>query len=218
MHYRSTFLVLLLALYCLWMFIPQPVSAQEATFTPEPLAGGILFPGNDATLSGEVEIRGTALSAWDLSFSYADEAAGNWFSLIQSTDPVSDGVFATWDTTAITDGFYVLRLRVSAADALQEFKANVRVRNYSPGETSTPTLTLTTVPDFTPTPNLAPEVIATETFTPVSSPTISPPLPPNPATLKPQEIVVVLGKAALGVALVFAFFGAILWFNRRLRG
>ena len=233
------FLTILFAFLLLWMFIPQPVSAQEVTSTPEPLtpapawtelpgtvppaSGGISSPGKGAVLSGVVEIRGTALSAWDLSFSYTDDSTGTWFPLAQSADPVSAGTLATWDTTTISDGFYVLRLHVSAADAMQDFKVNVRVGNYSSAETatSTPTVTpastSTAVPVFTSTSTSLAEATIQATLTPVLSPTMSAPLPPNPATLNPQDVAVNFGKGALGVAALFVFFGLLLSLGRKLR-
>jgi hypothetical protein len=233
MRRSSAFLVFLLLFAVLWMSVPQVVFAQENTPTPEsptsalagtelpvavtPAAGGIFSPGNGADLSGVVEIRGTTLSAWDLSFSYLDDPTGTWFSLAQSGDPVSDGTLATWDTTAITDGFYVLRLHISSADALQDFKLNVRVRNYSPIETATPVLTSTAAPVFTSAPTSVAKATSTSTFTPAPSPTMPGPLPPNPATLNPQEIAVNFGEGVLAVTALFAFFGLLLTISRKIR-
>ena len=230
MRRYSLFLVLLLAFFTLWMSIPQPASAQDAIATPEPTitasvgtelpslvtpaSVGISAPGNGANLSGVVVVSGTTLSAWDLSFSYADDPTGTWFPLAQSSDPVSAGTLTSWDTTTITDGFYVLRLHVSAVDGSQYFKVNVRVRNYSPVETATLTLTPTAAPTFTLVPVIA---TATATFTPAPTPTIPAPLPPNPATLSTQEIVVNFGKGAFGVIALFAFFGVLLSLSRKLR-
>jgi hypothetical protein len=233
MRRYSTFLVPLLALSILWMSVPQPVSAQEVTATPEPsesapagtelpvaatpAAVGISYPGSGAALSGVVAISGTTFSAWDLSFSYADDPTGTWFPLAQSAEPVSAGTLATWETTTMTDGFYVLQLHVAGADAAQDFKVSVRVRNYSQVETATPILTLTVAPTFTSTPTSVAEATATLTFTPAPSPTMSAPLPPNPATLKPQEIAINFGKGALAVMAVFALGGLLLSLNRKLR-
>jgi hypothetical protein len=239
MRRYSTFLVPLLALSILGIFIPQPVSAQEVTSTPEPLtpapagtelpgtvtpaSGGISSPENGAVLSGVVEIRGTALSAWDLSFSYMNDSTGTWFPLAHSADPVSAGTLATWDTTTISDGLYVLRLHVSAADAVQVFRVNVRIGNYYPAETATstptatPASTSTALPVFTSTSTSLVEATAQATFTPVLSPTMPAPLPPNPATLSPQDVAVNFGKGALGVGALFVFFGLLLSLGRKLR-
>jgi hypothetical protein len=233
MRRRSVFLVFLFALSSLWMFIPQPVSAQDATPTSEPPAPvpagtelpvvatpaliGISAPGNGASLSGVVVISGTTLSAWDLSFSYADDPTNTWFPLAQSSDPISAGTLATWDTATITDGFYVLRLRGSAADAAQDFKVNVRVRNYSLVETATSALTLTATPIFTLAPSSVAEATSTSTFTPAPSPTMPAPLPPNPATLDPQKVVVNFGEGALSVIALFILFGLLLSLSRKPR-
>jgi hypothetical protein len=219
------------------MAIPRPVSAQDITPTPDgstpaaatelpvaitPAAGGISSPENDATLSGAVEIKGTALSGWNLSFSYADNSSGTWFTLAQSPDPFSDAILATWDTTTISDGAYVLWLHVSAADGVQDFKINVRVRNYSQLETPTSVATPTLPPTSTPISTLASGADATFTATvivtdtPVSSPTISAPLPPNPATLDPRDIAVTFGKGVLGVVILFVTSGLLLFLGRKL--
>jgi hypothetical protein len=220
--------LLLLALLVLWINLPQPASAQETSPTPgtpapaetegglpaevTPLPPGISDPLPNAILGGVASISGSAPSAWDLSFAYSDDTTGTWFPIASSPDPLSGGAFADWDTTDITDGFYILRLRVFSADAIQEFTVNIRVRNYTPLDTPTPsaTFTLTSTPPATPLPTFTPTV----TFTPALSPT---PLPPNPATLNPNEIALNFGKGALGVTAVFAFFGLLLMVSRKLR-
>lgn len=227
---RPIFFAFLLLYFSLWMSIPQTVSAQESTVTPEPptpapaetglpvtaipASVGLFAPENGAILSGVVEISGAALSAWDLSFSYADDSTGTWFTLAQSGEPVPAGTLANWDTTTLTDGFYVLRLHVVSSDAAQDFKVNVRIQNDAPIETAIPSPTLTVTPTLTTTA-LSPDpgamdVTATVTLTPAPSPTLSGPLPPNPATLHPQEILIQLGKGALAVLVVFALGGLFL--------
>jgi hypothetical protein len=232
MPLRFTALVLLS--FLAWMFLPRPVSAQELTPTPGaltpapggtglpvtgvPAAGGFGSPENGASLSGAVDVIATAQAAWKLDFSYADDPTGAWFPLAESANPVANEVLTTWDTTALTDGLYLLRLRVSAADGMQAFKLTVRVRNYSPPETATPTLTLTATQTLTPTltstPTPLPEATATATFTPVPSPTLPAPLPPNPAMLNPKEILSYLGQGVLAVFVVFGVAG-LAWSLRR---
>jgi hypothetical protein len=222
MHRRI--LVFLVFFSFLWISIPQSVSAQDITPTHEvstpvavtPAAGGFSSPENGATLSGAVEIRGTAASAWDLSFSYTDDPSGTWFTLAQSTEPVSDGILGSWDTTSITDGSYILRLDVSAADGLQDFRINVRVRNYSVVETPTAAPTLTIAPVPVSTQVVLTETTVTTTYTPGPSPTIPPPLPPNPATLDPRDITVNFGKGVFGVVALFLVAGLLLFLGRKL--
>lgn len=230
MRLRS--IVFLTFLSFLWILIPRAVSAQEITPTPEeftpaaatelpvavtPATGGFSSPVDGATLSGLVEIKGTALSSWDLSFSYSDDSSGTWFALAQSADPISDGIFATWDTTGITDGMYILRLHVSAADGPQDFKINVRVQNYSQAESPTPLVTATIVSSPAPTlVSAAVEASATPSYTPAPSPTAPAPLPPNPATLDSRDIAVTFGKGVLGIALVFISAGLLLFLGRKL--
>lgn len=223
---RKSLLALLLILF--WITWPQPATAQEVTSTPAtpspapagggltdsltPVPPGISDPFENASLSGVVSISGSAPAAWDLSFAYANDATGTWFFLASSTEPVSGAFVPAWDTTLISDGFYLLRLRVFSADAAQEFLVNFRIRNYSDTETPTPAFTPTITPTASATP--LPTFTPTVTYTPAPPPT---PLPPNPATLNPQAIAVNFGKGALGVTAVFAFFGLLLVISKKLR-
>lgn len=219
---------LALALFCVGLSWPRLVAAQEVTATPEPAtpapgstslpgtglpaAGSLSFPENGADLSGTVNLTGTTLAAWRLDFSYADDPTGAWFPLAEATEPVSGGLLATWDTTALTDGFYSLRLRVLMADGHQDTLVKLRIRNYSSFETVTPTVTLTPTETATATP--APPATITVTPTPPPSPTPRGPLPPNPASLAPGEILLQLGKGSLAVLVVFAVAG-LAWALRR---
>lgn len=229
-------LILFVTFSLLWISIPRPVSAQDLTPTPDgstpavatelpvaatPATGGFSSPEDGAILSGAIEIKGTALFGWNLSFSYADDSSGTWFTLAQSPDPVSDAILATWDTTTISDGAYILRLHVSAADGVQDFKINVRVRNYSQLETptlaATPTLSPTsTLISALPTEGKATFTAAAATYTPIPSPTISPPLPLNPAILAPRDVAVTFGKGVLGVVILFITSGMLLFLGRKL--
>ncbi len=216
MRRRSIFFALLLAFCALWRLVPQPVSAQEVTATPTPVGtelSGTVMPvsvgfsslQDGAVLFGVVDISGTTLSAWDLSFSYADDLTGTWFALSQSADPVSEGLLISWDTTVISDGFYVLRLRFLAADGMQEYKLHVRVQNSALLEPATAELT----PTATKTQFFPQEAPAVATSTVAPSPTVSPPFPTNPAELDTQDILIYLGKGVLAVVIVFVFAGFI---------
>jgi hypothetical protein len=108
-----------------------------------------------------------------------------------------------WDTNLITDGNYNLRLVVILQDGTRVDTAvtGLRVRNYSPIETSTPT-------PVTPTATLSPGERPTATATPV--PTITPtptPLPTNPAEMTTHQITGSLWKGALGAIVVFLILG-----------
>jgi hypothetical protein len=220
----------LLALLALlfWMTLPQPATAQEVSLTPSPtipapgetglpesltpVLPGISDPLENAILNGVVTISGSAPGAWELAFAYQDDPTGTWFPLAAASEALTGDFIPAWDTTVITDGFYLLRLRVLAADSAQDYLVNIRIRNYSATETPTPaaTPTVTPTPSVTPLPSATPTV----TYTPAPPPT---PLPPNPATLPTHEIALNFGKGALAVTAVFALFGLLLTISKKLR-
>jgi hypothetical protein len=190
----------------------SPPSTAPESGTPTASAAkdvAIHFPQPGQALQGVVLITGnTAIPAFlgaELAFAYAHDPTQTWFILQSMEQPVSEGVLAQWDTSAITDGNYDLRLTVFLENdqKVEVSVAGLRIRNYTPIETNTPT-------PLTPTPSLAPGLItprATETPTPIL-PTSSPtPLPTNAAVLTPQDVSLSLGKGALTVAGLFALLG-----------
>lgn len=217
----------------LWICLPQPTAAQDVNSTPvqitaqadvvgttasgTPEVDGIFFPETSALLRGVVEIRGTAQSEWDLSFSYLDNPTDTWFLLAQSKEPVSNGMLAGWGTTSVSDGVYVLRLRLLTLNGFQNFEVTVRVGNQMPDETETATPTpetfLALTETTTPTQFYLPEVETTPTL--LVLPNRLPSLPANPAVLNPQDIYFNLGKGVLGVLVVFGFAGLVLFLRRK---
>jgi hypothetical protein len=171
----------------------------------------ITSPKAGEALQGQVMVTGTSsmdgFQSAEVAFSYADNPTGTWF-LIQSSDQaVTEGELAAWDTTALTDGNYTLRLLVTLQDGsqVQTTVTGLRVRNYTPVETETPTR----VP-----PTLQPTLTATAVMTDTPYPTPTP-LPPNPAALTVSNIYTSLGIGALTIALLFVLFGLLLWLRRR---
>ncbi len=179
----------------------------------------ILAPQGGAALQGQVQISGSAnpegFFAYELAFGYADDPTGTWFIIFESFNPVEAGTLAEWDTFSITDGDYDLRLLVTLTDAseMEIIVQNIRIRNYTIVETSTPapTLTATPVPTmdltaaFIPSPSPIP---AMPTASPL--PTIAPthtPLPANPAQFRPGDISLSLARGAAGVLAAFLLLG-----------
>jgi hypothetical protein len=202
----------------LWLIlIPTPARAQTG---PDANPVSLLTPVGGAPLQGVVPITGSANPAgffsYEVSFGYAGDTSGTWFIIAESFNPVQQDTLAEWDTFAITDGDYTLRLLVTLVDASQQEVRveNVRVRNYTPIETSTPTPTLT--------PSLTPTIDRTAAFTPSATPTITPtpsetptptvvptatPLPPNPAEMRASDIANSLVRGAAGVLAAFILLG-----------
>ncbi len=195
-----------LILFLLLPFLHRPQSQPGAPLITAPQSGQVV--------QGQVAIRGTSamagFAASELTFTYADGTLPTWFLLAVNQQPVQNDVLALWNTTAITDGNYTLRLRVYLTDGGYQdtFVDNVRVRNYTPVETSTPlpspTATVTPVPATPPQP--------TATATPLP-PTPSP-LPPNPAALRRETIQASAVYGAALTLLLFALFGAGMYLRR----
>src|SRR5690606_38188210 len=131
-----------------------------------------------------------------LEFAYADNPTDTWFSIQVFSEPIVDSTLALWDTTSITDGEYVLRLRASLEDGtLQEVTVPIQIGNDLP--VPSPTVEPTATPQENliqvPTPFLL-AASPTPTELPRPTPTM---LPANPVSLEPNEIYQSLGRGAL---------------------
>ena len=176
-----------------------------------PLAGDILR--GEVTITGTTDIE-NFLSA-QLDFTYASNPAGNWFTLQTVSQPVLSSALAIWNTEAISDGDYILRLRVNLTDGtFQEVTVPVKIQNDTPLSTSTPELVATSTADSVtiqiPTPFL---LAASPTPTEVPRPTPTA-LPTNPVSLHQNEILISLGRGALVIIGIFIFAGLIIRVRR----
>ena len=190
----------------LFLFVFLLVAAQWRQVTT-PVA--ITSPAPDEMVRGQVTIQGKVdvpifVSA-QLDFSYASNPTNTWFTIQTFSQSLPDSTLATWDTTSITDGDYVLRLRVNFEDGTsQEATVPVKIGN---DVLPTPTLepTLTPEPDtvLMPTPFL---LAASPTPTDVPRPTPTA-LPSNPVSLGQNQIYVSLGRGALVILGLFALAG-----------
>jgi hypothetical protein len=148
----------------------------------------IASPGGGSAVQGMVLINGTTdiagFRSVEVAFGYQDDPTATWFLIEQSTTPVKDGVIARWDTSTISDGNYQLRVKVILADGhvSQVLVSNLRVRNYTAVETSTPVVEAGTavVVEITSTASPLPDFRVT-----AHTPT---PLPTNPAELTSQDL------------------------------
>ncbi len=174
------------------------------------------LPGD--VLRGVVTVTGRAddpnfLSA-QLDFGYASNPADTWFTLQTFSQPVLDSVLADWETLSITDGSYILRLRVNLTDGtFQEVTVPVSVQNDTPLATPTAVPTSTPIPEIEvqiPTPFLL-AASPTPTAPPRPTPT---PLPTNPVSLNQSAIYTSLGRGALVILGLFVFAGIILRLRR----
>ena len=175
--------------------VMQPPAATQ-TQAPQAV---IDSPGPGEALQGVVTISGTTgladFRSAEVAFAYQADPTGTWFTIQQSSQPVNDGALARWDTTTITDGEYRLRLQVFLKDGrvLESLVEGVRVRNYTPVETSTPIVPTPgqPTPTFTATPRKDFVAVA-------QNPTL---LPTNPAQVTGRDLQL---SALQGVMLVLS--------------
>ena len=93
----------------------------------------ISSPDSSEDVSGSVMIGGRATSPEFVSYAVEWGRGPNpasWQLLQESSDPVTAGVLAEWDTTALTDGAYTLRIRLEDTERGRLwFSAPVSVSN-----------------------------------------------------------------------------------------
>jgi len=191
---KSKILFLLLALL---LFPSQFVFGQGDV--------AILSPKGGEGVKGRVIISGyikaTNALRYDLDFAYTGQESSGWQPIASAAKPAGDGTLGIWDTSAISAGNYTLRLRVYLNDeqTSDHLVENIRVRNYSTMETTTPAAGIVESnqpPTLTPI-NLLP-VGASEK-----------PLPVNPGALTAQRFQLNLVFAiAIGIllAIILAYF------------
>lgn len=192
-------------LWIVWVLTwvhPLRVLAQQAT----PI---ITAPRPGDALQGVITITGTSqvdgFTSAEIAFAYSGDPTSTWFRIATASQPVQDGTLAVWDTTGISDGVYDLRLRVLNSDGktLDALISGLRVRNYTPVETPTPTAF---IPAATPLPT------RTATATPFLTPSL---LPPNPAVLSSRDVSDGIGYGGLAAILLFLVLGVYLWLRRK---
>jgi hypothetical protein len=173
-------------------------------------------PGN--TLQGQVEITGIMdmpnFASAELAFFYAIPEGGasnpdeSWFTIQTFPQPVQNPTLAIWDTTTITDGDYILRLRVFLQDgSFQDIViSDLKVRNDAPPASNVPAATespvaILTIPLPTSTLQYATEL-------PIfPSPT---PLPANPVSVTSTSIYSNFTLGAIAVLVIFIIFSLLL--------
>jgi hypothetical protein len=171
----------------------------------------IASPQPGDVLRGQVEIVGEMnvpdFASAELAFSYADSAE-SWFTIQTFSQPAQDPTLAVWDTTKLTDGDYILHLRVFLQDGSSQdvVVSDLKIRNDVPLPTSSPTATDPVgFIKTTPTATLPPA--ATPLPTSFPSPT---PLPVNPASVTSSSIYSNFARGGLITLVLFALFSLIL--------
>ena len=186
------------------------LAAQESP----PIA--ITSPAPEEILRGQVTITGKvdvpSFVSAQLDFAYASNPTDTWFTIQTFSQPLVDSTLATWDTTSITDGDYLLRLRVKFEDGtFQDVTVPIKIGNdFVPTPTLEPTSTPEAETVLIPTPFL---LAASPTPTDVPRPTPTA-LPSNPVSLRQNQIYASLGRGALVILGLFARAGIIIRVRR----
>ncbi len=199
----------LAAVLCMVM----PASAQGAAMPT------ITAPGDGQIVEGQVAVEGTTdipdFSSAELAFEYSSDPTHTWFTIQTASLPVANSVITLWDTTSITDGDYVLRLRVILSDgSTQDATSTVLVRNYTAAPSPLPAVTATEPPVV--------EVPTAIVIVPSETPAVAPvaplatpsALPPNPAGVNSTEIFSNFWRGALLVGVLVLLFAAIVRLRR----
>lgn len=181
-----------------------PLAAAQTQGTAE-----FETPVPDDVLRGVVQIQGTAdapgFASADLAFAYQSDETNTWFPIAEIDQPVSNGGLGPWDTSTISDGDYLLRLRVNSLAGTQlEAKVKVQVRNYTSPVLTAPSATPTEPPPVdVPTAML---VVASAT-PPAIAPAAPTPLPVNPAAISENAVYAGFARGALLVTALVLMAG-----------
>ncbi len=128
------------------IFLAIVVLTVVSTMAAAPLTGvEIQTPQAFDVLKGSVEVKGSVTESGFISaslyYAYADTTVETWFLIRSISQPVNDGLLATWDTSSISDGNYKLKLAVLRENGeIQEVVVDhLQVRNYTSAQVVTPT-------------------------------------------------------------------------------
>ncbi|GAB4544364.1 MAG: hypothetical protein Fur002_17520 [Anaerolineales bacterium] len=175
----------------------------------------IFSPLPGETLRGLVEIRGDlnvpGFSSAELAFAYASEP-DVWFPLQTFSAPPAEPILAEWNTALLTDGDYVLHLRVTLQDGVSQdvLVSDLKIRNDEISASPTAPAAQEILPTQTNAP--APTL---EAFTPTPIfPTLTP-LPANPAIVSAADIFSSLTRGALIAIALLVFTLLILRLRKR---
>ena len=193
----------------------------------------ILRPASSEVVSGNVQITGTAIDPafkhYEVAWAF-DPAINDLWQDIQPpvSQQVRDGVLAVWDTTALPDGLYLLRLRlVRIDDTFLETQVRVQIVNATstPIPTEVPTATITPLPGPPTTgPSPTPLIQQPPTRTPRPSQTPGgPTATPTPAILEdspfqPRRLQAAACTGVWVTAGVFVLLGAYGMIRAAVRG
>lgn len=186
-------------------FTPELEGTASTTQTPTPLR--VSGPLRGQAVQGVIQLIANKMTddqvlRAEFAFRYTDDSPEMWF-IQEQWDRPANPLEINWDTTTITDSIYDLKLTYHFED--QEpavfIVKGVRVRNYTPIETNTPT---PLAPTPTPQPGEASGVTPTPTASKTPIPPTTTPLPPNPANLTSGDIAASFVQGTLVIIVLFS--------------
>lgn len=156
-------------------FSTSAVAGAQGT----PAVALLTAPAEGASLFGPINIAGTAyhpasFDHYTLEYDLASEPGDQWLPVQeQVAQQVENGVLGTWDTGAVPDGVYRLRLRVFLDDGTyaEAIISNLRVRNSPP----------------TPVPTSGPAGLAPGALPPTPGPSPTSPIVQPPSSRPESE-------------------------------
>jgi len=176
----------------------------------------ITSPQSGEILRGAVQIIGNTdipgFSSAELAFSYVSNPADSWFSIETFSQPVVNASITNWDTAALTDGDYILHLRVFLQDGTSQDVAvpDLKIRNDVVPPTDTPVVE--EVPGMIATPI---PVVTEELRLPAYSFPSPTPFPANPAAVTGSSIYSNFARGGLLVLVLFVLLGIFLRLRSR---
>ena len=180
----------------------KPTFAPERECTasdPHPILEFSNLKDGQVITDSLVEVFGSADAAggfkgWALDFAHSSDP-DNWFQMVQSRQPVRNGLLSMLDLGAVENGVILLRLRILGPnDAYAEKTIQLMVNLPQVPPTDTPTATPTEtpipptdIPTDTPIPptDIPPTDIPPTDIPPTLKPTITPAPPTDTPTLTP---------------------------------
>ena len=168
----------------------------------------ITSPAQNETVVGVVNITGAAshpqFARYEIAFAYDPNPTDTWFEIQPSSETqVAEGLLAAWDTTGITDGAYMIRLRVYSSDSatpLESIIRGIKIQNTAP-PTAAPTSTREAA---SPTPTLSlPTATPALTIAPSPFPVVS---PVSPSSFPSLDLSPYTSAFCNGVYLTFGIF------------
>ena len=187
--------LILLALTFVVLIGPWRGTAVSAQST-----SGITEPASGETITGVVDVRGTAVHPdylrYELAFLQQDVPGAEWIVFAEGSEQIVDGVLAIWNTTVgreinapvFPDGRYQLRLRVVKNDFNYDeyFVTDLIIQNEGPTPTPTPDETAVALTATVAAAQVQPTGSTESSF---QQPTPLPSLTPFPTPTPPPTVV-----------------------------